>query len=133
MSNRNRQKGHNLERLLARIFRDLGFKHAKTSRQANRLADDCGVDLVNIPLAIQAKAGYKNRRPKFDQLYKETKEKLNKNFPPEDPIHDLPYVVVHKIDGRRKENFYWMIRHEDAINFIKDYLALKKENEMLKK
>jgi hypothetical protein len=55
----NRTKGHNLEREIARMFRDeLGFKFAKTSRLASRMLDNCKVDIAGIPFLIQTKAGY---------------------------------------------------------------------------
>lgn len=52
----NRQKGHDFEREIAEDFRNNGFKKAKTSRAASRLADDCKIDLVGVfPFAPQCK------------------------------------------------------------------------------
>lgn len=132
MSN-NRKKGHDFERSLARFFRELGFKYCKTARQANRMMDDCGIDFVNIPLAVQAKAGYKKNRPKYDELYRESRNRLNINFPPNDPVHDLPFVLIHKIDGRRPENFMWTFQHRDVERFILEYNSIKNELNELKK
>lgn len=99
----NRQKGHNLEREIARMFRDeLGYKHAKTSRLASRLLDNCQVDIAGIPFLIQAKAGYNKHRPKPDIIFQEIETNLAINFPKEDPIHQYPKILVHKISGRKK-------------------------------
>jgi hypothetical protein len=99
----NRTKGHNLEREIVRMFRDeLNFKFVKTSRLASKLLDDCKVDIFGIPYLIQTKMGYAKSRPKADVVFKEIEEKLKENFPPEDPVHTYPKILVHKIDGRHK-------------------------------
>ena len=59
MSNPQKVKGSNAERLYAAEFRNLGFSFCKTSRQANRKLDDAGVDLCFLPFNVQIKAGYK--------------------------------------------------------------------------
>ena len=94
MSNRNRRVGHDLERLTVRDLRDL-FPKAKTSREASRLLDNCKVDIANVPLLIQCKAGYEKARPKFDVLKAEALKLLQENFLKDDPIHNLPYVLRH--------------------------------------
>jgi len=99
----NRTKGHNLEREIVRMFRDeLNFKFAKTSRLASKLLDDCKVDIFGVPYLIQTKMGYKNNRPKAEVVFKEIDENLKENFPPEDPVHTYPKILIHKIDGRHK-------------------------------
>ena len=95
MSNRNRRVGHDLERLTVRDLRDL-FPKAKTSREASRLLDNCKVDIANVPLLIQCKAGYEKARPKFDVLKAEALKLLQENFLKDDPIHDFPYVLRKK-------------------------------------
>ena len=125
MSNKNRSKGHRLERLLAQVFREMGFAYCKTSRQASRLLDDCGIDLAFIPFLVQAKAGYNSNRPKYEAEYANIKQKIKENFPQNDPIHELPVVLVHKLDGRNKENFQWIFRHDDIVPILTEYYELK--------
>lgn len=124
----NRKKGHDLERLLAKIFREFGFEFAKTSRYASKLLDDCGIDVANIPLLIQAKCGYAKNPPKYKDIYANIKAKLKENFPPEHEIHNAPIVLVHKEDGRKPEHFVWMFQHEDIVEILNDYYQLKITN-----
>ena len=77
----NRDKGHRWERALRRLFLQWGFLKAQTSRAASKLLDDSKVDLAFVPWNIQAKSGYVKKRPKYDLIYKQTKEILAKNFP----------------------------------------------------
>lgn len=99
----NRTKGHNLERSIAKMFKDeLGFKFAKTSRFASRILDNCKVDIAGIPYLVQTKAGYEKNRPKPDEIFQEMEDLLNENFPEDDPVHKYPKVLIHKIDGRKK-------------------------------
>lgn len=100
-----RTKGHTFERDLVHIFKDFGFEHVKTSRYANRMLDDCKVDLCNIPLNLQAKIGYWNNRPKFEVIFKEMKAHLDSNFPPGEKQRDYPKVIFHKLDGKEDEHF----------------------------
>lgn len=52
-----RAKGHNLERRLAQIFRELGYTECLTSRLESKRQDDLGVDLCHTGhWQIQAKA-----------------------------------------------------------------------------
>ena len=48
----NRRKGHNAERYYANFFKDLGYTFCKTARQASRLHDDCGIDLIFAPVSF---------------------------------------------------------------------------------
>ena len=127
MGNKNRRKGHNFERESCAIFKDLGFNFVKTSRQANSLADSCGIDLVNIPFLVQNKMGYAKRRPKYDVIYRIIKERIAENFPPDHVVHSLPIVLMHKIDGRKPENFTITFAAEDILVILKEYIELKKE------
>jgi hypothetical protein len=96
MSNKYRRKGHLLEQLTVKDLRDL-FPKAKTSRNASHLLDSCKIDLAFIPLNIQCKMGYINNRPKWDILKKESDELLKKNYPKNDPIHQNPFLLRHKM------------------------------------
>src|SRR5688572_6248195 len=99
----NRTKGHNLEREIAKMFREeLGFKFAKTSRLASRILDNCKVDIAGIPYLVQTKAGYAKARPKPEVIFQEMEDLLKENFPENDPVHQYPKILVHKINGKHK-------------------------------
>lgn len=55
MASPNKRKGSNLER---KVRLDLlkYWPKIKTARLASKLADDCKIDLVHLPLNIQCKA-----------------------------------------------------------------------------
>lgn len=95
-----RQKGHNLERLVARLFSQMGFP-ARTTRAASNLLDSCGVDIVGTPFLIQCKAGYARARPKFEEEYDYIKTRLTKEFGETHAIIQYPVILVHQIDGKQ--------------------------------
>lgn len=102
MANTNRTKGHNLEREIARMFKEeLEFKFAKTSRATSRVLDNCKVDISGIPFLIQTKMGYDKARPKADVIFQEMEDLLKENFPEDDKIHTHPKVLIHKINGKK--------------------------------
>jgi hypothetical protein len=125
MAHPNKVKGSNLERELAKTFREMGFPFCKTSRYGDKLTDDCKIDLVFCPFNVQAKAGYEKSRVKFDKLYGESMELLKVNFPPKHEIHTKPFVVVNKISGRYKETYQWIFAHKDIVPLLTDYYRLK--------
>ena len=122
-----RNKGNDCERKYARIFREeFNFNFCKTSRQASRLLDDSKVDLANIPLNVQVKKGYWNVRPKPDQVFKQMRDCLKDNFPPEDKVHSNPKVLIHELDGRQDENILvtmmwkdWKVIYKNHLEYIK--------------
>ena len=65
--------------------------------------DDCGIDFIGIPFKVQAKAGYANSRPKFEEISKYSTEKLLGNFPKENPIHQIPFLLIHKLDTKKRK------------------------------
>lgn len=91
----NKRKGSDAERYYAKVFRDLGFTFCKTSRQASRILDDCGVDLTNLPLNVQVKAG-KQRGLNPSEIIIWMQERLAENFPQEDDVHNKPNIIIHK-------------------------------------
>lgn len=98
-----RTKGHNLEREIAKMFKEeLGFKFAKTARYASKMLDDCNIDIAGVPFLIQTKCGYAKARPKAEQIFQEMDDDLKKHYPPNDQIHSYPKILIHKIDGRHK-------------------------------
>ena len=91
---RNREVGHRYERLWAKRFRDKGFTYCKTSRQASRLLDDCGVDLAFIPFLFQCKnvqAGIN-----YGKLITDIETKTKAALPPNSPELKNPIVIAHK-------------------------------------
>jgi hypothetical protein len=108
MANKNRRKGHDYERLLVRHFKELGYTFAKTSRAASVLLDSSGIDIWGIPYAVQAKTGYKNARPKYEEIYQGIKERIQLNFPPHDEIHKSPILLFHRIGTKPEENVVMM-------------------------
>ena len=97
MAHKNKLKGNRLEQQIAIDLRER-FPFVKTARYANRMADDCKIDLVGVPMLIQCKSGYNKPRLKFDELYLENKELIAKNFGPNHPVHKLPYVLINKLN-----------------------------------
>ena len=120
-SNRNRDKGHDLERQVARDLKVI-FPFTKTSRAASRLADDCAIDLVYSPFLIQCKAGYNRNRPKYEEEYAKVNERIKVNFPKDHIIHKLPFLLIHKPNAPRgqglKEQFTQVTMSYDFFNWM---------------
>lgn len=91
----NRRRGHNFERDMAKLFRDIGYTYTKTSRQASRLLDESKVDLWGLPFCIQCKEGAQKNLV-YSKVLSEMRELLANNFPPEEPVHSYPKIVIHK-------------------------------------
>lgn len=115
---RNRVAGHNLERRIAKKFKHLGYKYAKTSRQASRLLDDSKVDIAFVPFNVQCKKGYK-KGLNYTNIFLEMKECLKNNFPPEDVVHTYPCVIIHDKD-RKKEDKLVVIEEDTFWDLIKN-------------
>jgi len=117
-----RTKGHSYERWLAKYFREqFNFNFCKTSREASRMLDDCSIDISGIPYNIQAKSGYKGHRPKPDLIFGNMVEKLNQNFPKDDPIHERMKLLFHKLDGHKPENHLVTMQFCDFMKILKVY------------
>lgn len=97
----NRRRGHNFEREIAILFRSLGYKDTKTSRQTSKLLDDSGVDIDRIPFNVQCKEGIQ-KGIVYSNVLNNMKIKLKENFP-ERP--EYPKLVIHKKPpfGKRRE------------------------------
>jgi hypothetical protein len=100
MANTNRTKGHNAERLYAKVFQNLGFSHCITSRYGSRVHDDAGIDLINLPMNVQIKAG-KQRGMNISTLISDIKGAIVKLFPPDAPEHKRPLIVIHRMELKR--------------------------------
>lgn len=115
----NRLKGGNLERRLAKTFREvLGFEFCKTSRAASKLLDDSKVDLWGIPFNVQCKAGYA-KGLNYTQIFDEMEEALLKNYPPEDKQHSYPSMIFHD-KGRKSSEKLVIMKESDFFDLIKN-------------
>lgn len=122
-----RAKGHNAERKYVKEFIQMGYTHCKTTRNASRLLDSCKIDLAQIPFNVQIKKGYKNNRPKADEIFLEMKELLIQNFPKEDSLHSYPKVMIHELDGYKEERVMVTMTWEDWKKMLNELNELKKQ------
>ena len=100
MANKNRTKGFNYERSLVSLFKELGHEHCVTSRYGSRQHDDCGIDLINVPYNVQAKAGYA-RGINYSKILRDISDKVSINFPEDAKEHTNPTIITHKKDVGR--------------------------------
>jgi len=105
IGDRNRTKGHNGERLYAKIFNEiLGFKYCVTSRYGSRIHDDAGIDLINLPFNVQIKTG-KQRGMNPSQVLSYMKGRIKELFPKSAPEQEMASIVIHRKDvgqGRKR-------------------------------
>ncbi len=116
-SNRNRQAGHGLERLIVRELKELGYD-AVTSRAESRNMDNRGIDIFSppycsnpLPVHIQCKNTVIN--PHYEDLL--TSELLP---------NDKPTIVIHRKTKKANSRFvtqgdYVIIKKEHFYNLIK--------------
>jgi hypothetical protein len=118
MSNgkRNREVGHRYERKWAKIFRQLGYSYCKTSRQASRLLDDCGVDLAFIPYLFQCK--HVASGINYSKLIKDIETNVQEHLPPSSPEQKYPVVVAHR-RGKKPEEELIVMKAIDFIELLK--------------
>ena len=103
----NRRKGHDAERLYARIFKDLGFSHCVTARYGSRIHDDAGIDLIHLPMNVQLKAG-KQKGMNPSQVLSYLKERVKELFPKDAPEQNRPAILIHRKEisrGRKRDEF----------------------------
>lgn len=93
-----RRKGHNFERMIAKYLKSHLGHDVRTTREASRTLDNCGIDLVNTDALIQCKAGYDTRRPKYEELHNYIKSNISNHFTPDHHIHKYPVYLIHNID-----------------------------------
>ncbi len=92
---KNKRLGSNAERIYAKLFRELGFSFCKTSRQASRIHDDAGIDLMYLPWNVQIKAGHQRGMNHANVLNIIT-DRVKELFPPGSPEHELPNILIHR-------------------------------------
>lgn len=114
---RNRNKGHRYERWLAQCMRNLGFSKCVTARQGSRIADNAGIDLINVPMNIQAKSGY-SKGLNYTQIFEDMEKGLDEYFMEEDPIRSYPSVIAHK-KGRKKSEHLVIMKFDDFMELLK--------------
>ena len=118
---RNRSAGHALEKLFARLLREIGFEHVVTCRSENLRRDGLGVDLMNtdefkngrLPYNVQCKNSCD--RPQYDVL-----------LPAMPKDKDVVNVIIHKYTVKSKEGKF-MPRGHFAIMDMNDFLAMAKK------
>ncbi len=134
MGNTNKRKGSQAEREIVQFFKELGFYHCKTSRQASRLLDDAGVDLWGIPFNVQVKAGY----PSFNEtkVTQYLKDRITELFPPTDPQHNYPAIVINIVNvGRGKKRLpehthIYMLSNDFDMAFPKSNIGQRYEQKL---
>lgn len=113
---RNRTKGHNLERTVASLLREIGFEFARTSRSESKTLDDCGVDICNVPFLVQCKSGYDNRYPRYPEIYNSIRENIADKYDKNSPLRLFPVVLIHK---PTRDITYWSFDESTALSLIK--------------
>lgn len=114
---RNRQAGHGFERELAKLFRELGFKHVVTSRSESKSRDDQKIDLIN-------KDEYENGRFPYNVQAKNAVGHL----PYGKILAEIPHlpgiinVIIHNQTEKVGEKF--MPRDKFAILKLDDFVSL---------
>jgi hypothetical protein len=101
----NRRRGHDFERDICKLFRELGYTKVKTTRQASRLLDESKVDIWGIPFNIQCKDGIQ-KGLSYSKVLSEMKALLAANFPETDLQITFPKIIIHKklpFDKKRVE------------------------------
>lgn len=131
-SSRNRQAGHNWERLCAKELRDIGYTDLKTSRECSRLRDSQKVDLCNadedasgrLPYNIQCKS--LNSTAPYPKLLKE----LADNNPSDKQINVVFHRMTKKSEGGKFMNVgeYALLNLSD---FYKIVAQLKRCEDLL--
>jgi hypothetical protein len=115
----NRRRGHDFERDICKLFRELGYTKVKTTRQASRLLDESKVDIWGIPFNIQCKDGIQ-KGLSYSKVLSEMKALLAANFPETDLQITFPKIIIHKklpFDKKRVEEDTLVITTLD--DFIK--------------
>lgn len=127
--NKNRSKGIRGELYYKNEWKILGFDKCITSRKGNRLADDCGIDLLNIPFNVQIKSG-EHKNLNVRQILEYMDVKIKEHFIDDEMLYnefDKPNLLIHKkLSGKlnyrqivyiTKKDFYSFFIEEECSNF----------------
>lgn len=104
---RNKRLGSDVERYYAKIFRELGYSHCKTSRMGSKLHDNAGIDLLFVPFNIQLKAG-KQKGLSISSELRYINDKMKESFPPESVDFTYPKILIHRKfvgKGKKREEY----------------------------
>lgn len=123
----NRRKGHNLERRIVNLCKDIGFKKCRTSRQASRILDDSKVDIAMIPYNIQCKKGYR-KGLNYTKVFEEMVKALENNFLKNDPQITYPKIIVHD-RGRKKTDKHVVMMEHEFFELIRKIKILEDKND----
>lgn len=103
----NKRKGSDAERHYAKVFREIGFTHCKTSRLGSKLHDDAGIDLIFLPFNVQIKAG-KQAGLNASRELEYIQNRMTELFPSTSLEHSYPKVLIHKKEvgqGKKRGEF----------------------------
>lgn len=103
----NKRKGSDAERHYAKVFREIGFTHCKTSRLGSKLHDDAGIDLIFLPFNVQIKAG-KQAGLNASRELEYIQNRMTELFPSTSLEHTYPKVLIHKKEvgqGKKRGEF----------------------------
>ena len=103
----NKRKGSDAERHYAKVFREIGFTHCKTSRLGSKLHDDAGIDLIFLPFNVQIKAG-KQAGLNASRELEYIQNRMTELFPNTSLEHSYPKVLIHKKEvgqGKKRGEF----------------------------
>ena len=114
---RNREVGHRYERKWAKIFRQLGHEHCKTTRHASRLLDDCGVDLAFIPYLFQCK--HVASGINYPKLIHEIETRISTMLPPNSPESEYPVIIAHR-KGKKEEEELIVMKAKDFVELLQN-------------
>jgi hypothetical protein len=119
MSNRNRNTGHSLERECVNKFKELGFKHVKSSRLVNRSRDNHKIDLAN-------EDELENGRFPFNVQCKSITGTLNyvKVLEEIPTVKGLKNVVIHKRTEKSENGLRFMTKGKYAFMHASDFFEL---------
>lgn len=108
---KNRDKGHNAERLYVNIFKELGFDKCITARYGSHMADNAKVDLLFIPINVQIKAGYsKGLNP--SKVLEDMHNTIKSTYPAHETIYNNLNVMIHHKDvgmGHSRNEFHSIV------------------------
>ena len=103
----NKRKGSDAERHYAKVFREIGFTHCKTSRLGSKLHDDAGIDLIFLPFNVQIKAG-KQAGLNASRELEYIQNRMTELLPSTSLEHSYPKVLIHKKEvgqGKKRGEF----------------------------
>ncbi len=117
-----KQKGTQVEKLYADIFKILGYSKVITTEQASKILDACSVDLMFLPVLAQIKSG-EQRGMNPSKILFQMKERLKQNFPEDSPEQKMFKILIHHKNNpinrrRNSEDSLVTMTFEDFVEFL---------------